>query len=246
MESMERQMPQSESHRPSIAVLLLDRDGRRVRDRMTGLARSGHVEVAESAESADAWLPRADSVQPDVILISADTFSEQEIEEATAMLEPVHPESRVILVDVPAGDRGAPRPASLSAWARVRQGAPFAKLDETICRVAGGQAIVSGERLGRLMLHLQQQVQLGPSVPAGTTGLARARLTAREREVLGLMADRLTNREIAAALNLELGTVKNHVHSVLKKLSLQNRQQAVYFRSGAFPLPSASHVQVNL
>jgi DNA-binding NarL/FixJ family response regulator len=45
------------------------------------------------------------------------------------------------------------------------------------------------------------------------------------------MADRLSNREIAAALCLEIGTVKNHVHSVLRKLGLQNRQQAVYFKS---------------
>jgi DNA-binding NarL/FixJ family response regulator len=239
-------MPDPESPRSSIAVLLLDRDGRRVRDRMTGLARSGHVDVAESAESPDAWLPRADGVQPDVILISADVFSEPEIDEATAMLEPVHPESRMLLVDAPAGDEGAPRPAALSAWGRLEQSAPFAQLLEAIGRVAAGQAILSGERLGRVMLHLQQQVRLGPSVPTGTTGLAWSRLTAREREVLRLMADRLTNREIAAALNLELGTVKNHVHSVLKKLSLQNRQQAVYIHSGVVALPSTPHLQGNL
>lgn len=52
-------------------------------------------------------------------------------------------------------------------------------------------------------------------------------LTAREREVLGLMTSGLSNTQIAAALNLGEGTVRNHVSSILSKLGVSDRTKAV-------------------
>jgi DNA-binding NarL/FixJ family response regulator len=51
-------------------------------------------------------------------------------------------------------------------------------------------------------------------------------LTAREREVLALLDRGLSNKQIAAALSIELSTAKNHVHSILRKLHLHDRAQA--------------------
>jgi len=51
-------------------------------------------------------------------------------------------------------------------------------------------------------------------------------LTTREREVIHLLAEGLSNREIAQKLIIEYGTVKNHVHSILQKLDVANRQEA--------------------
>ena len=53
------------------------------------------------------------------------------------------------------------------------------------------------------------------------------RLTAREKEVLTLMAEGLSNREIAVRLFIEIGTVKGYVHSILRKLEVDNRTKAV-------------------
>jgi len=54
-------------------------------------------------------------------------------------------------------------------------------------------------------------------------------LTAREREVLNLMAKGHTNQEIAEALIIEVGTVKNHVHNIFRKLDIQHREHATFF-----------------
>jgi DNA-binding NarL/FixJ family response regulator len=53
-------------------------------------------------------------------------------------------------------------------------------------------------------------------------------LTRREREVLGLVQQGLTNQEIASTLVIELGTVKNHVHNILRKLNVNSRRDAVH------------------
>lgn len=56
-----------------------------------------------------------------------------------------------------------------------------------------------------------------------------AKLTPRETEILGLVAEGLTNKEIAAELHVEEQTVKNHVHNILERLSLSRRHQAVQY-----------------
>jgi DNA-binding NarL/FixJ family response regulator len=56
---------------------------------------------------------------------------------------------------------------------------------------------------------------------------ASSRLTGREVEILGLISDGLSNKEIASRLSIELATVKNHVHSILGKLHVHHRWEAV-------------------
>jgi DNA-binding NarL/FixJ family response regulator len=60
-------------------------------------------------------------------------------------------------------------------------------------------------------------------------GAGADELTPREREVLDLVRQGLTNQEIADRLFIELGTAKNHVHSILQKLGVNNRQQAAAY-----------------
>lgn len=57
----------------------------------------------------------------------------------------------------------------------------------------------------------------------------KVKLTPREIQVLSLVADRLTNKQIAARLYVETQTVKNHVHNILEKLNLRHRYQAVQY-----------------
>ena len=68
-------------------------------------------------------------------------------------------------------------------------------------------------------------------------------LTEREREVLDLVAAGRTNQQIADALVIEVGTVKNHVHNILTKLKVHSRRDAGFYRS-LLSLPNDSKPDV--
>lgn len=89
-----------------------------------------------------------------------------------------------------------------------------------------GEALVSPEVAAALMARVNELAQQFEEV-ASISELAE--FTPREREVLDLVAQNLTNQEIADRLFIEVGTVKNHVHSILKKLNVNSRYDAAAF-----------------
>ncbi|WP_328520474.1 response regulator transcription factor [Kribbella sp. NBC_00359] len=68
--------------------------------------------------------------------------------------------------------------------------------------------------------------RIGSSGRSPHDQFSATQLTAREREILGLIDDGLSNKEIAGRLCIELSTVKNHVHNILAKLGARRRTEA--------------------
>ena len=98
-----------------------------------------------------------------------------------------------------------------------------ASLDELVERTL---RIMRGELLctPRMAAAMFRSLELRKS--AYDEGGIGAVLTAREREVLRLIDDGLSNKEIASSLHIEVSTVKNHVHNLLEKLHVTSRMQA--------------------
>jgi DNA-binding NarL/FixJ family response regulator len=90
--------------------------------------------------------------------------------------------------------------------------------------VAAGDALLSPSVTRRVIDRMATQPVVGDG-----TGARLDELTPREREVLELIAQGLSNREIAAELTVEETTVKSHVKRVLMKLQARDRVQAVIF-----------------
>jgi DNA-binding NarL/FixJ family response regulator len=90
--------------------------------------------------------------------------------------------------------------------------------------VAGGEALLSPSVTSRVIQRMAQDPAPDPGRDARLDDL-----TAREREVLELIARGLSNAEIADALVIEASTVKTHVKNVLAKLDVRDRLQAVIF-----------------
>lgn len=98
--------------------------------------------------------------------------------------------------------------------------------------VMAGQVVLEGEVLERATTLGARHKSAGGTPQPETLSVegALAPLTEREREVVRAVADGLDNREIADALYLSAGTVRNHISSILAKLGLKNRTQiAVFF-----------------
>ena len=92
---------------------------------------------------------------------------------------------------------------------------------DKIRAVHAGEASVSPEIAAALMERVAQLKELCADDDLDE---AMADLTPREREVLSLLQQNVTNQEIAKRLVIEVGTVKNHVHNVLKKLNVNSRK----------------------
>ncbi|MBI3943427.1 MAG: response regulator transcription factor [Chloroflexi bacterium] len=77
---------------------------------------------------------------------------------------------------------------------------------------------------------ISQYARLSQAIPVAAVEMDRsAELTSRERTVLKLISRGLSNQEIADSLYIELGTVKNHVHNILRKLNVNSRKHAALY-----------------
>jgi len=98
-----------------------------------------------------------------------------------------------------------------------------AQLAEAIQVIAAGDALLAPSVTRRLLAQFAQALPAGQATPPP----ALSELTARETEVLRLLANGLSNAELAQRLFVSEATVKSHVSSLLRKLGLRDRVQAV-------------------
>jgi DNA-binding NarL/FixJ family response regulator len=96
-----------------------------------------------------------------------------------------------------------------------------------------GEAAITPSLGGRMLEEFRRVSQHAPHEAAENP----ASLTAREQEVLGLVAEGATNKEIAQALNVSIHTVKSHMRKILDKLHLDRRHEAASYarRQGLIP-----------
>ncbi len=98
---------------------------------------------------------------------------------------------------------------------------------EVIRLAQKGEAQISTQMAWAMMERLSNLARMFSEVGNKIDG--DVRLTSRELEVLQFIGEGLTNQEIAARLIVEVGTVKNHVHSILEKLNVSNRDEAASY-----------------
>lgn len=134
---------------------------------------------------------------------------------------------KVIVVGIPSDPELITKYIEAGALGYVSRQESMSRLVEKIRAVNSGQAIVSPDvalHLMQRLAHLAKQPFMGGWGTDMSNGLHE--LTAREREVLRLIGAGYTNREIADNLVIGWGTVKNHVHNILKKLETNSRHEA--------------------
>ncbi|HMJ37021.1 MAG TPA: response regulator transcription factor [Baekduia sp.] len=137
----------------------------------------------------------------------------------------------VALIDLFVGDEAgtdiARRVRAAHPATRVLLVSGAGRISATAARAAGAAGFVTKDRSAAEIVEAIHRVGTGDDVFDTPVTPSSQRLTAREREVLELVAAGLTNAEIAAQLKLSPNTVKEHASSMFRKLGARNRADAV-------------------
>jgi len=185
-----------------------------------GVARSlgeigGFELVGEGANAEDAErLARAST--PDILLLDI-SMPGGGLNALAGILSAI-PDQKIVMLTV--SETNADVAQALKAGARgyVLKGVGSKALAEILRDVASGQSYVSPSLSARLLSDLLQ--------PTGSKPDPLSQLTGREAEILKLVGEGLSNKEVAARLSLQEKTVKHHMTRVLAKLNVRNRTEA--------------------
>lgn len=162
-----------------------------------------------------------------VALINTSLGQEKVLELVTKICAE-YPDVKVIIAGLSCESDEILRYVEAGAMGYVRQEESLVSLLKKIRAAHKGKAIVSPDFAAEMMMRLAQlAAQPAQRLFAQQTAMpAVAELTSREEEILQLISDGYTNRKIADELVIQCGTVKNHVHNILKKLEATNRHDA--------------------
>ncbi len=197
-----------------IRVLLVD-DHAVVRQGLRAyLSLHADIDVCAEAGSAEHSAKLAKELSPDVALVDLVMPGVNGIE-ATRMIRGVSPHTRVVILTSSSDDEQVRPALEAGAISYQLKEISGAELVDTVRRSARGEAV------------------LNPKIAAGLVRTLRASertelssLSIREREVLMLIAEGLTNQSISERLGIGEATVKTHVGNMLAKLDLADRTQA--------------------
>ena len=206
----------------SIRVLLCDDQA---------LVRSGFRMILEAREDLEVVGEAEDGVQalelawrqlPDVVLMDV-RMPRLDGVEATRRLVAAGSEARVLILTTFDLDEYVFEALRAGASGFLLKDVQPAQLVDAVRVVARGEALLAPTVTRRLLDRFARSLPGAPEPPAPEL----AELTDREREVLALLAEGLSNAELAERLVLSETTIKTHVSSILRKLGLRDRVQAV-------------------
>jgi DNA-binding NarL/FixJ family response regulator len=186
------------------------------------------IQVVGSATGVNEALELIQSRNCDVVLIRSDLPNNGTLELAQALKDNQSP-VKVLIVGMAERKEIILRFIEAGAVGYVLSSGSMADLVENIRAAYRGEALVSPEIAGALISRVVELTEVRP-IPEYRYRLDQvADLTPREQEVLDLIGEGLNNQEIAARLVIEVGTVKNHVHSILRKLDVSDRGDAAAY-----------------
>ena len=207
----------------AVRILIVD-DHQLAREGLKAVLGNEEFEIAGEASSGEEAVALAASLAPDIVLMDVRLGAGIDGLEATRRIAALGLPTRVIILslhDMPAYVREA---LAAGAAGYVLKDASIEELRTSVSQVMAGQSVMP---LGLI------QAAMSEPQPAARNEDAIALLTGREKEVLDLIAQGCTNKEIARALSVSPATVKAHVERILAKLGVADRTQAAVLAARA-------------
>jgi DNA-binding NarL/FixJ family response regulator len=203
---------------PSIQILIAD-DHTLFRDGLRALFGSlPDTQLVGEATTGDEAVSLAESFQPDVVLMDIQMPGLNGIE-ATRRIVRTSPHIGVVVVTMFEDNDSVFSAMRAGARGYVLKGADQDEMLRVVRAVARGEALFGPAIASRLASFFQ--------LPTPAPEIPFPELTGRERELLELIAQGLSNQEIAAYLTISIKTVRNHVSNIFNKLQVADRVQAV-------------------
>jgi two-component system nitrate/nitrite response regulator NarL len=208
-----------------IRILLIE-DNRFLREGIAAMLNGqGDLEVVARAEDGTAVseLKRMKK-SPDIILLDLGLEKENSLNLMTVLLEEV-PAARIIAMDIFPEQLDIVEFVKAGGSGFILKNAPSSDYIKTIRAVAEGSKVLPPALTNSLFTQIvESALKTGDGIPNSAI-----QLTAREREVVALISEGLSNKDIAERLHIATHTVKSHIHNILEKLALGTRLQIAAF-----------------
>jgi len=182
------------------------------------IASQQDMQVVAEAENGREAIEKAREVQPDIVIMDLSMPVMGGVE-ATRLLLEVVPGANVLILTISEKDKDLFDAMKSGARGYILKGADPDELVRAVTHITQGGVIISPAMAPKLL------AEMGVSKdPQKREGLG---LSPREREILALIADGLTDREIAEELFISVNTAKTHLKNILTKLQVKSRAQIV-------------------
>ena len=210
----------------SLRVLLVD-DHALVRSAIRQALEAPDIDVVGEASSAEEALEMAPMLRPDLLLLDIDLPGLSGIE-AVRELAPRLPDTKIVMLTVSTDRRDLLSAVRHGAFGYLTKDLSGDALLRAVRGIRQGDLPMSRAHAATVVEHLSR----GGRASTDDADVGQL-LSGRESEVLRLLAEGMTDREIAGALAISPRTVESHVSSVLRKLDVRNRAEAALrYRSG--------------
>ena len=203
-----------------IKIFLIE-DNRILRDGIKAIInKQADLRIVSATVGNHETLLKAQKLKPDVVLIDLGLRNKSGLRVVSTMIKEM-PQTKVIGMGLIPSQQDIIDFVQAGAAGFILKDAKVSDFLGTIRAVARGMNVLPPILTGSLFAHVVDH-----ALQNGKGNLTEAvQMTKREREIVMLIADGLSNKEIAQRLSIATYTVKSHVHNILEKLALQSRLQ---------------------
>jgi len=207
-----------------ISLVLID-DNRVLREGIVAMIHTqpGFKVLAAFAD-VDEALEKVREAKPDVVLLDYG-LEDYDSLSLTATVHVEVPGARVIVMGLLPLEEDVANYVRAGASGFIMKDAVFEDFFATIRAVAGGAEVLPQTLTNSLFSQVARTAAKGRK----TRAMEAVRLTKRERQVIDLLGEGLSNKAIAVRLHIAIHTVKSHVHNVVEKLALHSRLEVAAF-----------------
>jgi DNA-binding NarL/FixJ family response regulator len=212
-------------------VLIIE-DNRVLREGLAALLNSQpDLETVAALGTTEGLIPTLRKSRPSVVLLDLGLSSHNSLR-VVGLLKDESPDLKIVVMGFAPTQADIVEFVTAGVSGFLLKDATFDDFARTIRAVIQGESVLPPPLTTSLFSQIVHQAVKGQRIALAES----VRLTNREREIVELIAEALSNKEIAQRLNLATHTVKSHVHNILAKLALHTRLQVAGYAYGQISL----------